>query len=374
MTWSYRKRIKVIPGVHLNISKRGISTNIGVRGANITISGSGAHLNIGIPGTGIRSRIKLSEGQPSLDKQGDPDLLKPLDKGNIFSAEIHEITCQNMQGIKEAIALSLTQRGELLADLNKVRASLLKSRIEQAASYLLIYGLLSRSAANRIKGDIEAKLDAIQQLKYHIDHSQVGLDVQFDQDIRMKYERAVEAFKRLCSSQKIWDVTNAEVEDRKKTRSAASILIKKTEVKFGLRQLPGIQSQTQAMWLQNANGGDIYIYPTFIVMFSNKSKFGVIGLDELGFEQGQVRFVENGIMPKDAMVVGQTWAKVNANGTPDRRFKENHQIPIALYGQFQLLSSTGLREEYQFSNCKSADEFGSAFSAFQSAVKALKNI
>lgn len=40
MAWSYRKRIKVIPGVHLNFSKKGISTSIGIKGASINFSGS----------------------------------------------------------------------------------------------------------------------------------------------------------------------------------------------------------------------------------------------------------------------------------------------------------------------------------------------
>lgn len=36
MAWSYRRRIKIIPGVHLNFSKSGISTTIGVKGASLT--------------------------------------------------------------------------------------------------------------------------------------------------------------------------------------------------------------------------------------------------------------------------------------------------------------------------------------------------
>jgi hypothetical protein len=45
MGWSYRKRIKVLPGIHLNISKRGISTTIGKRGASVNFSSSGTRVN-----------------------------------------------------------------------------------------------------------------------------------------------------------------------------------------------------------------------------------------------------------------------------------------------------------------------------------------
>jgi hypothetical protein len=45
MGWSYRKRIKVLPGIHLNVSKRGISTTVGKRGASVNFSSSGTRIN-----------------------------------------------------------------------------------------------------------------------------------------------------------------------------------------------------------------------------------------------------------------------------------------------------------------------------------------
>ena len=60
MAWSYRKRIKIAPGVHLNVSKSGISTTFGIRGASITTGKRGTYLNASIPGTGIYSRSKIS--------------------------------------------------------------------------------------------------------------------------------------------------------------------------------------------------------------------------------------------------------------------------------------------------------------------------
>lgn len=45
MGWSYRKRIKVLPGIHLNVSKRGISTTVGKRGASVNFSSSATRVN-----------------------------------------------------------------------------------------------------------------------------------------------------------------------------------------------------------------------------------------------------------------------------------------------------------------------------------------
>lgn len=70
MGLNFRKRIKVIPGVYLNISKSGISTSMGVKGARITFGKKGIYTNIGIPGTGFYSRKKISS---SLNSTTLPD-------------------------------------------------------------------------------------------------------------------------------------------------------------------------------------------------------------------------------------------------------------------------------------------------------------
>lgn len=57
----FQKRIKVFPGVRLNLSASGVSTTVGVRGAGVTLGKRGAYANVGIPGTGISHRQKLGK-------------------------------------------------------------------------------------------------------------------------------------------------------------------------------------------------------------------------------------------------------------------------------------------------------------------------
>ena len=58
----FRKRVKILPGVHLNISKTGTSWSVGPRGASVNVGKRGVYVNTGIPGTGIYSRTKISGG------------------------------------------------------------------------------------------------------------------------------------------------------------------------------------------------------------------------------------------------------------------------------------------------------------------------
>lgn len=47
------RRKRILPGVTLNVSKRGVSTSFGARGAHVTIGRRGVRKTVGIPGTGL---------------------------------------------------------------------------------------------------------------------------------------------------------------------------------------------------------------------------------------------------------------------------------------------------------------------------------
>lgn len=52
MGWRYRRRVKVGPGVHLNISKSGTSVSLGGRGATYNVNRNGGRFTFSLRGTG----------------------------------------------------------------------------------------------------------------------------------------------------------------------------------------------------------------------------------------------------------------------------------------------------------------------------------
>lgn len=373
MAWSYRKRIKIIPGVHLNFSRSGISTSIGVRGASVTFGQNGTYLNTGIPGTGLYNRQRISFDNVNPNSNSNQRFNQGGHYGeSIFSADVQRITSQDLQGIKEAIISAHDQRNELRLDLRKIKTSLIFSNVKLFASYLFIIGLVSKAISAFIKTEIEAKKSAIVQLNEQIENCYVDLDVDFDPDIKLKYNSLVSSFKNLCNSHKIWDVTSAQYEERRVTRSAASATVEKKEVQFGIKGIEDIKSNFEILWLKNANGADIYIYPSFIVMYSSEKSFALIGFNDIQFAHCALRFVETGNIPNDTKVVDRTWAKVNRDGSPDRRFKGNYEIPIVRYGQMNFRTSTGMNEEYELSNYEFSEQFAYAFMDFQNMVRGLR--
>ncbi|WP_419671252.1 DUF4236 domain-containing protein [Aliarcobacter butzleri] len=59
MAFRFRKSIKIIPGVRVNLSSKGASLNVGPRGSSFSIGKQGIYSNVSIPGMGISFRKKF---------------------------------------------------------------------------------------------------------------------------------------------------------------------------------------------------------------------------------------------------------------------------------------------------------------------------
>lgn len=80
------------------------------------------------------------------------------------------------------------------------------------------------------------------------------------------------------------------------------------------------------------------------------------------------RFVESGNVPPDARVVGHNWQYPNKNGGPDRRFRNNRQLPVIEAAYVSLQSTQGLQLLLQASSPQRADIFIGAIKAYKPLV------
>lgn len=65
MAFRFQRRIKIIPGLTLNLSKSGLGLSAGVRGARVSVGSRGVHSHMGLPGTGLAYRKQHLSGQDS---------------------------------------------------------------------------------------------------------------------------------------------------------------------------------------------------------------------------------------------------------------------------------------------------------------------
>lgn len=73
MAIKFRKRIKIAPGVKLNVTSKGVSSaSIGRKGLTLNAGGKdGAKLTTGLPGTGLSATHKLSKGSVKNSSKDD---------------------------------------------------------------------------------------------------------------------------------------------------------------------------------------------------------------------------------------------------------------------------------------------------------------
>lgn len=101
---------------------------------------------------------------------------------------------------------------------------------------------------------------------------------------------------------------------------------------------------------------DVFILPDRLII-KGKKGWGAVDYPELHLGVGNVIFIESGGVPKDAQIVGHTWQYVNKNGTADKRFKNNRQLPKCNYGSVEFKTDTGLDIILYISNINNAQQF-----------------
>lgn len=174
--------------------------------------------------------------------------------------------------------------------------------------------------------------------------------------------RSYDALRR-CNA--IWDITSSVAANQIKERTSASEKINRTKVALDFAQSDIINVAQPALRFRNINGDDIYIYPGFVLVQHRTSDFALIELNDLSVKLEITRFIEEEQIPADSLTVGATWKKVNKDGSPDRRYADNYQIPIVRYGQLWLASSAGLHEAYMFSDAAKTENFAQAFANYR---------
>jgi len=68
MSSRFRRSIRICRGLHLNLSKSGVSASIGIRGATVNVSGYGVQETVGLPGTGLSYRTLADESERPADR------------------------------------------------------------------------------------------------------------------------------------------------------------------------------------------------------------------------------------------------------------------------------------------------------------------
>jgi Protein of unknown function (DUF4236) len=378
MGWRFRKSFSPLPGIRLNFSPRGISTSVGVGPARLSLGSQGVAVTARVPGTGIsyRQPIHLPHSAPehqapTAPQPAIPKIPTPVASvaNEIRSASTATLTSEGLEPVKELLVTAQAERAKLLPELREAQneAALLRSKYERWQNGWLFRRLLRGYFARLGEMSVEATEKEV-ELREQERLSRLATEFDLPENLKDAFGRVCDAAAMLSQSKRIWDTLSSTATDRYRERTTASYSIQRKTVTVSLGCCDLIESSWKVPHLMNANGGEIFIYPGFILYHVSREAFALVDIRDATLDYNATSFIEEEAIPTDAQLIGHTWKKANKDGSPDRRFANNYQIPILAYGGIRLASKSGLNEEYLISNAVAAQGFAQAWTAFKSAL------
>lgn len=378
MGWRFRKSFSPIPGLRLTFSPRGISTSVGAGPLRFTVGPQGPAVTARIPGTGISFRQPLGTSGSTSKRSVDPHHIPPgIDVTSLTNQPVTEVhsgatetlTSLGLAAVKELLVRAQEERANLLPELREaeVIATRVKSRYQRWTNGWIFRRMFRQAFARlgELAAEAEAKVDELQEQERL---SRLATEFDLPDNLKDAFGHLCDATAAVSRSQRIWDTISTRSTDQNRERTTALRTIERKPVSFSLGSCDLVQSEWKVPHLTNANGGEMLIYPGFILYHVSNEAFALVDIRGVSFEFSNISFIEEESIPADTKVIGHTWKKVNKDGSPDRRFANNYQIPLVVYGDIRITSKTGLNEEYQISNAEVAHVFAKAFTAFRNAL------
>ena len=347
MAWSYRKRVRIAPGVHLNLSRRGVSTTIGVRGASVNFGKKGTYVNTGIPGTGFYNRQKISggRGRPHASVKrnihtspsGGGQLLgygcagilallflfmgliwlieeKQIFTGIIFlSFALYVVVgailintsisakpkAPSINWVDQAKRMLPRTSGTARSILqNFIQCYELAQQIDEESA--IVQGLekkLSKKPNEQLERLLKDCRGVLTKRMRQLEATQINVDSQLSEEEKAAYSRLCEQFEALLSTDKIWFITDEVLTTQRKAFS--NISIKRCEASIYVGVFNFLKS---AFDIPVLDSGDAryYIYPKFIIKATDVCHFYVYPHDSGGLTTATVNYQESEARPLDA--------------------------------------------------------------------------
>jgi len=338
MGFRYRKSINLGGGFRINLSKSGVGYSWGTKGYRITKTAGGkTRRTYSIPGTGISYVSESGQNrnrQRNRNQQNTPNYQpyqQSIAEQRIESAEIENFQSAEFGNITSSIERTLK--------MNKWGTILLWCALLMIANPALVVlpilgGILKVVA--RTKGAVTLEYD-------------------FDAEKGEEHNRRVGAWIILAEGDKEWQVLTETHNSNTKVHAGASRSLNRAPCKIGKTSPYYLKTNVDLIQIK-LKKETLLILPDKVFIIRG-SKVGAVSYDDLQIQISSTNFVESEPVPKDAQVIGQTWQYVNKNGTPDKRYKNNRQLPICLYGVVRLRSTSGINVEIHISNIQKSRDF-----------------
>lgn len=339
MGFYLRKSVSVGP-FRFNFSNSGVGVSAGIKGFRVGTGPRGNYISVGRGGLYYRATLPASSAQPRLPST--PSYPSPIPEPQPGVGPMVAIESAPVSAMQD------TSSVDLLNELNgkAKRPNYWKWMAGTSLVALWLIPPMAPSWLTPIAAVLLTGLTAYIGIRDTVAKTAV-LCYQLDQANEQAFETLHEAFCALSSCRKAWRVDARAAVHDSKYHAGAGALVNRKDAHFGKGLPPTVKSNLEVPFVK-AGPMSLYFMPDRVLVYYS-SEVGAVAYKDLRFEGIPRQFIESESVPSDTTVVGRTWKYINKNGGPDRRFKDNRELPIALYEEISFKSASGLNEMYQLS-------------------------
>lgn len=312
----FRKSVNLGGGFRINLSKSGVGYSWGVKGYRITKTAHGkTRKTYSIPGTGISYSEQIGNGY---SKSTTPNT---FNHSYDTMADIISEDVSNMQPFEYS---------ELL---NALKKAITINRLSNILIFAFIFGASFRQAF------IISFIGIIFKI-YISTIGRVNILYNFDGYSEAKYKENYNRWLSLNESDKLWQIIQSGHISNQKVNAGASQQVKRIPFKIN-KKSPNYLYVDQTILSIKLKNERLFLLPDKILVYKS-SNFGVVDYDSINIDVSFINFIEDQRVPKDAEIIRYSWKFVNKNGGPDKRYKNNKQLPVCRYGEITITSPNGL--------------------------------
>jgi len=347
MGFFFRKSVNLGP-LRFNFSKSGIGVSAGSKGFRIGTGPRGGYVNVGggglyyrasLPGRNRRSpsasHYSGSPAPPALESIDSDDVANMVDSS---SAEILDHINHQLRKIDPTIPI-------IIVSVAAVYYTIMVRATDGVFLTVLFAGIgLSGFSYVRLRrGRI------------------VRLIYELRPEVEPAWSRLTDALGRAAESGRVWHIESI-------TPDGTSTVRRPTQIR--VTSPPGIATELPISAIR-VGRQTLFFCPDRLLVH-DRNRYGAVGYHELVVRMSVLSFTETESLPPDAEIARYRWLYETRSGEPDRRYRDNRQLPVCHYGLLEMSSPTGLREWIMLSNASQARELSLALEEMRRVIPAVQ--
>lgn len=336
MGFYLRKSIRLGP-IRLNLSKSGVGVSAGVTGLRVGVRPDGRQY-VHAGRYGVYYRENLNTPQRSTTEESQRQQVRQPDVVYASAAAEHLGSASTDEVLQMLRAVCEMRRTDIIAIFVTVIACIPLAMINiRIAAVIGICGLSA----------------TVVLFLWERARRSLRLDFAMDENTVRAYQKIIDGLNHLTSCSAVWmhqSLTYTSNNYEKKISAGADQLANRSRIQIGSSDsMPWVTCNFSIPTIKTGRQVN-YFLPNGIFVFENR-RIGHVPYDDLSvINISTQRFIEEEAVPSDAQIVGSSWRYANKDGGPDRRFSNNYEIPVCLYGRMELVSSSGLHWLIETSN------------------------